>query len=353
MVCAPFPSSNGPLFADKRHGHPKRLAQVARVGNALARDIEGRAVIHGGSDDRQAEGYVHGAVEGDGLDRNVSLVVVHADDPVEVALPGPHEYGVRRQGTRDPPTPGTGFLTRFFDGGRDDADLLVPEESALARMGIQSAYGDPRRRHAHAGQRVADQVQGDAYFIFGQAVDGVSQGDVSRRVGDQDPVEGQREPESFRSRDFGQQFGMAGVGVSGQAHGRLVHRRGDQGGDVACHGHAGGPLHGFHGKATGFGLHTTRHQAIDCHFRFLRIHDINRAVTEQARIGMFDRMDVETWSGTTVALAFFVAGRVMPFVVAMAFVVIGGAGPDQRQDPADDFIMPDDQRPAQFVDPFL
>ena len=247
-------------------------------------------MIHGGSDDRKAEGHVHGAVEGDGLDRDVSLVVIHADDPVEIALPGPHEHGVRRQGTRDPPTPGAGFLTHIFECRRDDTDLLVAKETALARMGIQSTDGDPRRRHAHAGQRVADQVNGDEDLFLGQPVDGVSQGDVGRRVRDQDPVEGQREPETLRSGDFGQQFGVAGVVVSGMAHGFLVDRRSDNGCDIAGHRHSGGPLHGFHGKAPGFGLHTARNQSID--FNFRRVYDVDRAVAEQAGIGMVDRMDV-------------------------------------------------------------
>ena len=137
-------------------------------------------------------------------------------------------------------------------------------------------------------------------------------------------------------------------------HGFLVDRRGDDGSDVAVHRHASGPLHGFHGEVSGFGLHTARNQSID--FNFRRVYDVDRAVAEQAGIGMVDPVDrkawIRFWAARVVVVMAALAVVVMA-VVVKAVVIGGSGGPGQRQGTADDFIMSDDQRAAKFVDPFL
>jgi len=67
-------------------GHDQRRDQARRVGAALAGDVVSRAVIGRGADERQSERHVHGAVEGQGLDRDQRLVVIHAERRV-VARP--------------------------------------------------------------------------------------------------------------------------------------------------------------------------------------------------------------------------------------------------------------------------
>ena len=56
---------------------------AAFVGEALARDVEGGAVVGAGAEEREADGEVDGAVPGEGLQWCQALVVVHGDDEVK------------------------------------------------------------------------------------------------------------------------------------------------------------------------------------------------------------------------------------------------------------------------------
>ena len=59
----------------------RRKAAIRLDGSALpsSGDVEGRAVIGRGAHERQAQGDVHRGIEGERLDRDERLIMVHAD----------------------------------------------------------------------------------------------------------------------------------------------------------------------------------------------------------------------------------------------------------------------------------
>ena len=130
-----------------------RLDQAALVGDALAGDVEGGAVIDGGADDRQAERDVDAGqvlplagrridLEAEQLDRDVALVVVHGDHGV--VLPGAQLDEDRVAGHRpDHVEPVARPLSAMVGVG--DVDVLPAEQAALAGMRIERRDGDPRR----------------------------------------------------------------------------------------------------------------------------------------------------------------------------------------------------------------
>ena len=85
---------SSPSAVRRAGGRRRWRVHVDVVGDALAGDVEGGAVIDRGAVDRQAERDVHRGVEGDELDRDVALVVVLGDDQVEGAVVGAVEDGV-------------------------------------------------------------------------------------------------------------------------------------------------------------------------------------------------------------------------------------------------------------------
>src|SRR4051795_8451586 len=77
-------SSNGrrAAFRRKLSSLPQRFDQTALVGNALARDIEGRSMIDRSTDHRQADGYVHAGLQSQHLYRAMTLIMIHRNDHV-------------------------------------------------------------------------------------------------------------------------------------------------------------------------------------------------------------------------------------------------------------------------------
>src|SRR4051794_20816171 len=115
-----------------------RLDQAEFVGDALAGDVEGGAVVHRSADDRQAEGDVDAAqrvpgagfrIDGEAqqLDRDVPLVVVHGDHGVELAGVQLHEDGVA--GNR--PNHVEAIGDALLDHRCADVDVLAAEQPAF------------------------------------------------------------------------------------------------------------------------------------------------------------------------------------------------------------------------------
>ena len=75
----------------------KAAVETRRIGLAGAGDVEGRAVVRRGADERQAQRDVDGVLERDRLDRDQRLVVIHADRAVIGLARGGVEHGVGRQ----------------------------------------------------------------------------------------------------------------------------------------------------------------------------------------------------------------------------------------------------------------
>jgi hypothetical protein len=116
------------------------MVQVGVVGDALARDVKGSAVVDRTAIDGQAEAHVDGAVKGHQLDRDVALVVILRDDQVEGSLVGAMEDGIGRNRAMgvDP------LSLRGSNGGGDLGVILVTEEAAFATMRVEARDRDPR-----------------------------------------------------------------------------------------------------------------------------------------------------------------------------------------------------------------
>src|SRR5678816_3844782 len=62
----------------------------------LACDIECCAVVDGGSDERKAEGNIHGLAKRKAFDRNEPLVVIAGDNHIELSSRSPHKHRIAR-----------------------------------------------------------------------------------------------------------------------------------------------------------------------------------------------------------------------------------------------------------------
>src|SRR5215218_4396116 len=125
------------LGSRQRPGEVEGCAHARVVGLACTGDVEGRAVVHAGAEERQAHGDVHAGVEAHQLNRNVSLVVVLHHHNVEDASTRPHQDRVGRMGA--------GGLyplrSRFLDGGGYALRVFGAEEAVLASVRVQTGYG--------------------------------------------------------------------------------------------------------------------------------------------------------------------------------------------------------------------
>ena len=121
--------------------------QARRIGLAGAGDVEGRAVIRRGADERQSQRDVDGVLEGDRLDRDQRLVVIHADRAVIGLARRGVEHGVGRQRSPDVDA----FAAQRFDRRRDDFDVLGAERAVFAGMRIEAGYRKPRMGEAETG----------------------------------------------------------------------------------------------------------------------------------------------------------------------------------------------------------
>src|SRR4030088_194661 len=81
---------------------------------------------------RQAAEDRHPAFESEELERDLALVVIHAEHGVIVAASRLDPDSVGREGPIDRMAPAPAFL----DGRADDVDLLATEHAAFARMRI-------------------------------------------------------------------------------------------------------------------------------------------------------------------------------------------------------------------------
>ena len=143
-----------------RRGHarrePQRRDQARRIGLAGAGNVEGGAVIRRGADERQSERDVDGVLEGDGLDRDQRLVVIHADRAVIGLARGVVEHGVRRQRAASLDALGA----QGFDGRRDDVDLFGAERAVFAGMRIEAGDDEARMGEAETGLQILDHDAG-------------------------------------------------------------------------------------------------------------------------------------------------------------------------------------------------
>ena len=115
-------------------------------------------MIGRGADERQSQRDVDGVVEGQRLDRDQRLIVIHADRAIIGLARGVVEHGVRRQRSPDLDA----VAAQDFDGGRHDGRLLGAERAVLAGVGIEAGYRKARMGEAEAGFQIGDHDAGRA-----------------------------------------------------------------------------------------------------------------------------------------------------------------------------------------------
>ena len=128
---------------------PQRGDQARRIGGAGAGDVEGGAVIRRGAHERQAERDVDGMIEGERLDRDQRLIVIHAERRVIVrARPFmKHRIGGKRTPGIDP------FGDEARHRRRDDRAILLAERTLFAGMRIEPGDREPRTRELKAREQ--------------------------------------------------------------------------------------------------------------------------------------------------------------------------------------------------------
>ena len=116
------------------------------------------------------------------------------------------------------------------DCGRDDLDILAPKPPGFAGMGIKAGDDDDWRwDRKFAAQRVIDDTPHVNDRLARQGVDRSAQRHVDRHRHNAQLTAGQHHHRRvFRSRQFGEIFGMAGMAKAGSVKRVLIDRIGDE-----------------------------------------------------------------------------------------------------------------------------
>src|SRR5215208_2803373 len=197
------------LGSRQRPGEVEGGAHARVVGLACSGDVEGRAVVHAGAEERQAHGDVHAGVEAHELDGDVSLVVVLHHHNIEHASTRPHQNRVGRMGA--------GGLyplrSRFLDGGGYALSVLGAKEAVLAGVGVQARYGYLRVLDAEPAHRGVGEPDHDELPLGLHPMYGLSQRDVGGNVDDLELVGHQHHGVVLRAREVRQDLGVPRVPV--------------------------------------------------------------------------------------------------------------------------------------------
>src|SRR5471032_1132579 len=203
--------------------------QAALVGNALARDVERRAVVNRGADHFQPHRHVDARLQAQHLDRPVALVVIHRHHQVEIATASAEEQRVSGQRAGHVQAALLQQLHR-----RDDLLFFfaVTEQAVLARVGVDAAHADARLGNTRLDQRGIAAFDGALHQARLDLADRVDNADVG---GDVDHAQLWRHQHHRHFIDIGQvreHFGVAGVFVATGVQRFLVERRGADGVDL-------------------------------------------------------------------------------------------------------------------------
>ena len=144
-----------PLLALVRRGEPRRELQrgdqARRIGLAGAGDIERGAVIGRGAHERQAERDVDAVVEGQRLDRDQRLVVVHAERGVVGLARRLVEHGIGRERAARVDAVGDQPLDRRAH----DQAVFLAERAVLAGVRVEPGDREPRMGDAETIDQIA------------------------------------------------------------------------------------------------------------------------------------------------------------------------------------------------------
>src|SRR5436190_21353985 len=139
-----------------RHFHREvhRGYHAVRPRNVFAGDVEGRSVIGACPREGKTESYVYAFVKGVQLQRNQSLVVIHAKHGVPGAICSVIKNGVGGKRTANDcrlsigdGKPGRCFASvtgrlEFGDSGCDQFDLFAAERAGFTGVRVQTSDGD-------------------------------------------------------------------------------------------------------------------------------------------------------------------------------------------------------------------
>ncbi len=187
-------------------------------------------MIDRGPDDRQAEGDVHGVIEGQGLERDVPLIVIHADECVS-GLPGSgQEGGVGGNRTADLDTPVAGGIQLR----RDDGFLFpVSEETVLSGVGVEAEGDQPGLTALQAGQGGVSQFNDLPQTFPGEQPGNVRVSTVASDKGGGDLLGVLHHAGALGVSQGGEDLSVSRVGNAGGPQGFLVDRGRDDGSDLA------------------------------------------------------------------------------------------------------------------------
>ena len=122
----------------------QRCHQAVVLGNALAGEAEGRAVVRRGADEGQAERDIDAIVEAERLGGDQRLIVIHADRHVIASAGIVMEHRVGGQGAEGIDA----LVAQHFDRRTDDLVILLADRAVFAGMRIEAGNGEPRRGDA-------------------------------------------------------------------------------------------------------------------------------------------------------------------------------------------------------------
>src|SRR5580698_984432 len=102
-------------------------------------NLERRAVVGRSPNKWQSDGHVHSTIKLQGLERDQALIVIHSHSRIEAeSTIMPNEGGIGRER----PVRIDAAFDRAPNRRRDDANLLVAEESIFTPVGIEAEHAD-------------------------------------------------------------------------------------------------------------------------------------------------------------------------------------------------------------------
>jgi len=180
-------------------------------------------MIHRSPDNRQAHGDIDPSIETCELDRDMSLIVIHGDDKIELSSGRSIKEGIGRNGAYGIDPLGPGYCHRR----RDLFPLFLAKESLLPGMGIEAGHSDPRllkTPHPSYSMRQADDLQ---HALFLDPLTRVAEGNVGRDVKNTKSPRDQHQGIIPSFCPPSKDFCMTGKWVAGKVHRLLVEGRRD------------------------------------------------------------------------------------------------------------------------------
>ena len=218
-------------------------------------------MVGAGAHKRQTQSHVDALLDTQVLDWDQAVVVGHGHHDVELSgvLSGvarAHEHGVG--GER--PAGIDAFAARRLHRWRNDAHFLIAEQTALARVRVQTGHRDARPHLAPSGCALMGNPNGAEHRIKGHRVDGAAQRQVDGHQHAAQLVVGQHHAHLWRRLAGHGRQRLEHFGVTRKANARsgqrlFVNWRGHNRRDFAVHRQLNGLLDTSHSRRTCARIH--------------------------------------------------------------------------------------------------